>query len=139
MISILLLAAACAMHSNKPQTGVEPTQMIHEDASGIPIAACALVATSGIPVYSRPIESSEFQIAKLNWGAFPVVNSALLSPEGGWMAIATNIGVEAGASYRSIVFVRADAMTFSVSQSTMSPGDASETDWSKCTNAPTSR
>ena len=139
MISILLLTAACAMHPNKPQAGVEPPQMIYEGASEIPVATCVFVATSGTPAYSRPIESPEFQIGKLNWGAFPVVGSALLSPEGGWMAIATSIGVEAGAPYRSIVFVRADAMTFNVSQSTMSPGDAVETDWSKCSNAPTSR
>ncbi|KKW28293.1 MAG: hypothetical protein UY72_C0077G0012 [Candidatus Uhrbacteria bacterium GW2011_GWD2_52_7] len=135
MISVLL-AAACAMHINKVQAGAEPLQMMRKDTSDIPTGPCALVATPGIPVYSRPIESAEYRIAKLNWGAFPVVDSAPLPPESGWMAIATNIGIETGDPYHSIAFVRADTMTFNVSQSTMSPGDAVETDWSKCTNAP---
>lgn len=137
MISVLLVAA-CAIHPNKLQTGIDSPRMIHEDVSDIPVATCALVATQGIPVYSRPIESPEYQVAKLNWGAFPVVDSPLLPPEGDWMAIATSIGVEAEAPYRSIVFVRSSVVTFNLSQSTMSPGDAEETDWSNCTNTPTS-
>lgn len=132
---MILLAVACAIH----QTGAKAPKAVYVNPSDIPIGACALVAIAGSPVYSKPVASPEYQVAKLNWGAFPVVESSLLSPEGGWMAIATDIGVETGASLRSTMFVRTSTMTFDVSQSTMSPGDAAETDWSRCTNAPTNR
>ena len=129
---MILLAVACAIH----QTGAKAPEAVYVNPSDIPIGACALVAIAGSPAYSKPVASPEYQVAKLNWGAFLVVESSSLPAEGGWMAIATDIGAETGAQHRSIMFVRTSTMTFDVSRSTMSPGDAEEIDWSKCTNMP---
>ena len=126
---MLALAGGCA-HLNTTQ------QIGYVDLSAVPIGPCAFVAVAGTPGYSRP-ESSELQIAVLNWGAFPVIIAP--PPPDGWMAIAINIGVEAGDRHRSVVYVRSEAMSFDMRESTMSPGDIVETDWSLCSNGPTNQ
>ena len=128
---MILFAVACATH----QTGVKSLATIYMYRADIPIAPCALVANGcGAVGYSRPVESTKYEIIKFNWGAFPVIASDLFPAGDEWMAVVTDAMVPLGSEARSIVFVKALDMTFDVSRSTMSPGDANETDWSRCTN-----
>ncbi len=133
---MIILTVACAMHRSKlPQTCMNSPGTI--GLADIPISPCAMVAAvAGAPGFCKPVDATEYQVVTFNWGAYPVVDYRFQPAENGWIAIATKDWVEPGSLHRSIIFVRAMDMTYDVSQSTMSPGDAEENDWSLCTNTP---